>query len=115
MRRGAATTVTVTGVTGFYTAGSDATIVIAAGRRRTPRIRRRWRAVNDDVDNVGDRTVTVTGTASNDQGVGTVSGAPLTLTDDEATPTATVTLSSSSDCGDWRGCDGDGELEPGVE
>ena len=38
----------------------------------------------------------VTGTASNDQGVGTVTGKSLTLTDDEATPTATVALSSSS-------------------
>ena len=50
-------------------------------------------AVNDDVDNVGNRRVMVTGAASNVQGIGAVSGAALTLTDDEATPTVTLSLS----------------------
>ena len=42
---GAATTVTVTAVSGFYAAGTDAAIVIPAGARRRPRTRRpslRW-------------------------------------------------------------------------
>ena len=92
----AATTVTVTGVSDFYTAGSDAAIVIAAGATSNATDTAAIAAVNDDVDNIGDRSVTVTGTASNDQGVGAVTGKSLTLTDDEATPTATLALSPSS-------------------
>ena len=47
--------------------------------------------MNDDVDNVGNRTVTVTGAASNGQAAANsetmaVTGAMLTLTDDEETP-----------------------------
>ena len=52
--------------------------------------------MNDAIDNVVNRAGTVTGTASNDQGVGAVTGASLTLTDDEGAPTATLVLSSSS-------------------
>ena len=94
----AATTVTVTGVTGFYTAGSDAAIVIAAGSTSNASDGVTIDAVNDDMDNVGDRSVTVTGTAANAQAAAdsrtvTVTGASLTLTDDEATPTATLALS----------------------
>ena len=81
-----ATTVTVTPVSGAYTVGSDATIVIAADRVTIT-------AVNDAIDNVGNRRATVTGTAANSQGIGTVTGAALTLTDDEATPTVTLALS----------------------
>ena len=93
---GAATTVTVTAVTGAYTVGSDATITIAAGETANASDTVTITAVNDDVDNVGDRSVTVTGTAQNSQGVGTVTGAALTLTDDEATPTATLVLSAET-------------------
>ena len=49
--------------------------------------------MNDAIDNVGNRTATVSGTAQNSQGVGTVTGASLTLTDDEGAPTATLALS----------------------
>ena len=87
---------TVTGVSDFYTAGSDAAIVIAAGATSNATDTAAIAAVNDDVDNIGDRSVTVTGTASNDQGVGAVTGKSLTLTDDEATPTATLALSPLS-------------------
>ena len=54
-------------------------------------------AVNDDLDNVGDRSVTVSGTAGSARGAGKRDrGPPLTLTDDEATPTATLVLSPAS-------------------
>ena len=111
----AATTVTVTGVSDFYTVGSDATVVIAAGQTANATATATVAAVDDDVDNIGNRSVTVTGTASNDQGVGAVTGPSLTLTDDEATPTATLALSSSSISESGRRCERDGELEPGVE
>ena len=92
----AATTVTVTAVDGSYTVGDDATIEIAAGETANTADTVTITAVNDDVDNVGDRSVTVSGTAQNGQGVGTVTGASLTLTDDEATPTATLVLSAET-------------------
>ena len=59
----AVTTVTVTAVSGFYTVGSDATIVIAAGSTANATDTAAISAVDDDVDNVGNRSVTVTGTA----------------------------------------------------
>ena len=94
----AATTVTVTAVSGFYTPGSDAEIVIAAGSTSSATDTATITAVDDDVDNVGDRRVTVTGTAANAQAAAesqtvAVTGAALTLTDDEATPTVTLALS----------------------
>ncbi len=93
----AATTVTVTAVSGgFYTVGSDATIVIAAGETANAADSVRIAAVNDAIDNVGNRSATVTGTAQNSQGVGTVMGASLTLTDDEATPMATLVLTPAT-------------------
>ncbi len=92
----AATTVTVTAVDGAYTVGPDATIEIASGETANAADTVTITAVNDDVDNVGDRSVTVSGTAQNGQGVGTVTGAALTLTDDEATPTATLALSAET-------------------
>ena len=92
----AATTITVTAVTGAYTVGSDATITIAAGETANATDSVTINAVNDAVDNVGNRAVTVTGTARNSQGVGPVTGAALTLTDDEATPAATLVLSPAT-------------------
>ena len=92
----AATTITVQPVTGAYTVGSDATIEIGAGETANASDTVTITAVNDDVDNVGDRSVTVSGTAQNSQGVGSVTGAALTLTDDEATPTATLALSAET-------------------
>ena len=93
----AATTVTVTGVSGFYTVGSDATIVIAAGQTANASDTALVVAVNDDVhQGSGGRSTTVTGTASNTQGVGSVTGAPLTLTDNEGLPEVTLVLSPTS-------------------
>ena len=93
---GQAMTVTVTPVAGSYTVGQDATIVIAAGSTANASDSVTITAVNDDLDNVGDRSVTVSGTAGSARGAGSVTGAPLTLTDDEATPTATLVLSPAS-------------------
>ena len=92
----AATTVTVTAVTGSYTVGADATIEIAAGETSNTADSVTITAVNDDIDNVGNRSATVSGTAANDHGIGSVTGAALTLTDDEATPTATLVLTPST-------------------
>ena len=98
---GAATTVTVTAVPGFYTVGSDATIVIAAGLTANATDTATVAAVNDAIDNVGNRSATVTGTAANAQAAAesetmAVTGAALTLTDDEATPEATLVLSPAT-------------------
>ena len=92
----AATTVTVTAVAGAYTVGADATITIAAGETSNAADNVTITAVDDAIDNVGDRSVTVTGTASTSGGAGRVTGAVLTLTDDEATPTATLVLSPAT-------------------
>ena len=93
----AATTVTVTGVSGFYTVGSDATIVIAAGQTANASDTALVVAVNDDVhQGSGGRSTTVTGTAANTQGAGSVTGAPLTLTDNEVLPEVTLVLSPTS-------------------
>ena len=80
----ASTTVTVTAVSGLYTVGSDTTITIAAGQTATADTAA-ITAVNDDVDNASNRSGTVTGTAMNSQGVGAVTGATLTLADDDIT------------------------------
>ena len=82
----AATTVTVRGVTGAYTVGSDATITIAAGDTANTADSVTITAVNDAVDNVGNRSVTVTGTAANAQATAdgetmSVTGAALTITE----------------------------------
>ncbi len=91
----AATTVTVTAVSGFYTVGSDATIVIAAGATAAASDTATIAAVDNDVDEP-DRTATVTAALGNGQGVGSVTGATLTLTDDETLPTATLVLNPAS-------------------
>ncbi len=87
------TTVTVQAAEGFYTVGADAEIVIAAGETTNGSDSVTITAVDDAVDNVDGRSGTVTGAASNSRGAGTVSGAALTLTDDEDTPTVTLALS----------------------
>ena len=92
----AATTVTVTAVSGFYTVDSDATIVIAAGLTAAASDTVAIAAVNNARDEP-DRTVTVTATATNDQGTtGSVTGATLTLEDDDAAPGVTLAVSPSS-------------------
>ena len=88
----AATTLTVTGVRDLYTAGADATIVIAAGETANAADPATITAVNDAIDNVANRTGTVTASAANTQGIGAVTGVPLTLEDDEGTPRATLVL-----------------------
>ena len=90
-------TVTVTAVSGAYTAGTDATIVIAAGATTAASDTALIVVVDDDLHhgNAG-RGATVTGTHTNGQGAGAVTGAALTITDDETLPVASLVFSSSS-------------------
>ena len=97
---GAATTVTVTEETGFYTVGSDAVIVIAAGSTANASDTVTVAAVNNDTDEP-DRAGTVTATITNDRATtdGTtlaVSGGALTVTDDDDPPGVALSLSASS-------------------
>ena len=90
-------TVTVTAVAGAYAAGADATIVIAAGATTAASDTATVTAVDDDVyQGSAGRSVTVTGTLANGQGAGSVTGAALTLTDDDALPTAALVLGPAS-------------------
>ena len=96
----AATTVTVTPVSGFYTVGSDAEIVIAAGETANATDTATVAAVDNATD-APDRAGTVTVTVSNDRATadGTtlaVSGGALTVTDDDAAPNAKLSLNPSS-------------------
>ena len=90
-------TVTVTAVSGSYTAGTDATIVIAAGATTAASDTALIVVVNDDLHhgNAG-RGATVTGALTNGQGAGAVTGAALTITDDETLPEASLVFSSNS-------------------
>ena len=90
-------TVTVAGASGLYTVGSDATIVIAAGATTAASDTVLVTAVNDDIHqgSVG-RSATVTASLANGQGAGAVTGAALTLTDDETLPVATLVLGPAS-------------------
>ena len=90
-------TVTVTAVSGAYTAGTDATIVIAAGATTAASDTATIRVVNDDLHhgNAG-RGATVTGTHTNGQGAGAVTGASLTITDDETLPVASLVFNPLS-------------------
>ena len=97
---GAATTVTVAAVAGAYTVGSDATIVIAAGATTAPSDTALVEAVDNAMD-APDRTATVTATVANDRAAAdsttmAVTGATLTVTDDDDAPTAALTLSPVS-------------------
>ncbi len=85
--------VTVTPAAGFYTVGADAMIEIAAGATANAADTVTIAAVDDAADTAADRTVTVTGTLANRQGAGAVTGAELTLTDDD---TRGVTLSGAT-------------------
>ncbi len=86
-----ATTVTVQAASGLYTVGTDATITIAAGETANSSDTVSITAVNDITDEP-DRSVTVTGMAQNSQGAGAVSGAALTITDDDDPPTVTLSV-----------------------
>ena len=108
----AATTVTVAPATGFYAIGrrqqwirgipinaADPLIVIAAGLTTTSdtALITVVDAADDDVhQGAAGRSVTVTATMTNDQGTSAVTGAALTLTDDDALPTVSLVLSPSS-------------------
>ena len=90
-------TVTVTAVSGAYTVGSDGTITIAAGATTAASDTATVTAVDDDVhQGTAGRSVTVTATLTNGQGAGAVTGATLTLSDDETLPTASLALTPSS-------------------
>ena len=90
-------TVTVTAVSGAYTAGTDATIVIAAGATTAASDTALIVAVDDDLHHgSAGRSATVTGALTNGQGAGAVTGASLTITDDETLPVASLVFSSSS-------------------
>ena len=91
----AATTVTVRPVSGAYTVGPDATIAIPAGETSNPSDTAAIVAVDNDRDEA-DRRVAVTASASNAQGVGTVTGAPLILIDDES-PTGALAVDPPPD------------------
>ncbi len=90
-------TVTVTAVAGAYTVGSDATITIAAGSTTAASDTAAIAGVNDDVhQGTAGRSVTVTASLTNGQGAGAVTGAALTLTDDETLPVASLALGPAS-------------------
>ena len=90
-------TVTVAAVSGAYTVGTDATITIAAGSTTAASDTVLVTAVDDDVhQGSAGRSATVTGALANGQGAGAVTGAALTLSDDETLPTAALALSSTS-------------------
>ena len=90
-------TVTVTAVAGAYTVGSDATITIAAGSTVAASDTAAIAGVNDDVhQGTAGRSVTVTASLTNGQGAGAVTGASLTLTDDETLPVASLALGPAS-------------------
>ena len=90
-------TVTATAVAGSWTVGSDATITIAAGATTAASDTVLVTAVDDDVhQGSAGRSVTVTAALTNGQGAGAVTGAALTLTDDETLPSVALALSSNS-------------------
>ena len=90
-------TVTVTAAPGAYTVGADSTIVIAAGSTTAASDTATVTAVNDDVhQGSAGRSVTVTASLANGQGAGAVTGAALTITDDETLPTAALVLGPAS-------------------
>ena len=77
-----ATTITISPVANAYTVGSDATIAIAAGETANSSDTATINAVDNDIGEA-DRSVTVTGSASNARGIGQVTGASLTIEDDD--------------------------------
>ena len=91
----AATTITVRPVAGAYTVGADSTITIAAGSTANASDTVVITAVNNTRDEPN-RNVTVSGVAGNAQVAGSVTGATLTLEDDDPAPTATLAASPAS-------------------
>ena len=92
----AATTITVRPLAGAYeVSATDSTITIAAGDTTNASDTVVITAVDNSQDAPA-RDVTVSGVMSNAQGAGSVTGASLTLTDDDAAPTVTMVVSPSS-------------------
>ena len=89
------TTITVESPAGAYSTGADATITIPAGSTTGGTDTVTITAVNNTRDEA-DRLVTVTGSASNPHGVGAVTGARVTITDDDGAPTVTLSPSPST-------------------
>ena len=83
---GQPTTITIPARSLAYTVPEDASITIPAGSTENSSDTVTITAVDNTRDEV-DRTVTVNGSAANSLGVGAVTGASLTLTDDDASPT----------------------------
>ena len=77
-----ATTITVQAVPGVYTVGAEAAIVIPAGSTTSPD-RVTITAVDNAQRSDSDQTVVVSGVASNVRGAGPLTGARLTVRDDE--------------------------------
>ena len=95
----APSTVTVTAVAGAYTVGPDATIVIAEGDTANATDTATITGVDDTIHQgtaSTHRTAMVTAMVTNLQGAGAVTGATLTLTDDETRPTVTLALTPAS-------------------
>ena len=107
-RSSAATTITVEPLAGFYAIGTraqtiqgipvsgpDPRIVIAAGQTANAADTALVAAVDNTVD-APDRTATVTASAANSHAIGAVTGAGLTITDDDPTPTATLMVTPAA-------------------
>ena len=96
---GAPTTITVSSAAGAHAAAADFTqtgtaLTVPAGRTESTgavTITARGNAVDSP-----DKTVAVSGMASNLQGVSAVTGATLAIADDDATPTAALALMPAS-------------------
>ena len=97
---GAATTLTVAAVPGSFTVGTDATIVIPAEATAAPTDTVLVTAVDNTTDEP-DRTATVTATVTNaraaaDSTTMTVTGASLTVRDDDAAPGVALAVNPAS-------------------
>ena len=109
-------TVTVAAASGLYMVGTDATITIAAGSTTAASDTVLITAVDDDIhQGTAGRSATVTAALTNGHGAGAVTGASLTLSDDETLPTAESGTGSGVDPGERRCIDGDGGVVGQVE
>ena len=86
------TTVTLTPAPGDWTAAGGGVLTIPAGSEQSSGSVT-LTAVNDNTD-APDKALTVTASATNGQGVNQPGGVSLTIVDDEAAPTATLTVSA---------------------
>ena len=91
----AATTITISPVSGAYSVGSDGSITIPAGRTSNAGDTVTVTAVDNTTDEV-DRRVTIIAAAANPVGVGAVTSVDLTLNDDDGAPTVRLSLYPST-------------------